>query len=388
MIGNVAYDRPIHPAVTTGHNLGRGHAYLSDGVYDYSSFMSATGPVPNLAGPLKCFNAADNKRLGFYNSRSIDLSLKDDSLEFVTVAAFSEWEKDYNEDPLLVSFGKYSMQYNLASKHNRGTGMLKNVLAIAHVDPDTGRTIVHKHGLEPHGIVFTVENFGDSKQTLQVEACKKVSGGPTVPSHMIVGFSLGRVVSPCTEIMTTPAITPAATTTTTTSTFPVTTMVASTTTTTTTTSSTQSTPTSPATPVCRNTSMLDVKFWWGNAYVVRSCASVARYSRTFCARTETSDPQSSRRVFDVCEQECSKWSGCQVSDDAKPVMKPPQPVCPDTSSIEVIVWRHGKGQVRTTCAWVAGNTGYCRSREMSGDPSRFYVYQFCEQECSDWVWCE
>lgn len=332
-----------------GHNLGLGHAYLTSGGYEFSSVMSDTGPAPNLTGPLKCFNAADNKRLGFYESRSLIVSPQLDSLQFVTVAAFSEWAKDDADDPVLVSFGKYSMQYNLASEHNRGTEMLQNTIAVAHVDPETGTTIVNSEGLEPNGSIFTVDNFKNNQQTLQVEACLKVSGGTAVAGKMIVGFSLGHGESPCSQFTG---------------------------------------PTPPSTPSCRNTSNLEAKFWWGNAYVVRSCEYVGTHLGNVCGRRETSDPEISRHVFDVCEQECSTWKGCQVSHTAEPVMKPPQPACPDTSNVEITVWKHGIGRLRKTCGWVTENPGYCRRRELSGDPLRFYVYQFCEQECSDWVWCE
>ena len=336
--------------------------------------MSATRSSPNLNGPLKCFNAAENKKLGFHNSRSIVVSPQVGATKFLSVAAFSEWAKEDQDSPVLVSFGKYSMQYNFASGHNRGTEILQNMLTIAHNDPSTGNSIVNSEGLEPRGAIFTVENFANTQKTLQVEACETVTGDTTFPSQIFVGVSLDQTMPPCNQfsISTTTQATTVGLTFTTTDQI---------------TSSTASNPSTTSTSTCLNTSSLEVKFWWGSAYVVRSCDFLREYPN-FCEREETSDPGISRFVYDVCEQECSAWTGCHVSETAEPVIKPAQPACPDTSNNEIFVWIHGQGTVRKTCAWIEENVGYCRRREMSGDPSRFYVYQYCDLECSDWVWCE
>ena len=178
-----------------GHNLGLNHAYLSNGKSDFSSNMSPTGWAPNLNGPLKCYNAADNANLGYYNSRTVVVDLDAAPIQSVSLAAFSEWDKSVNQDPVLVSFGKYKMQYNLASAQNQGTEILRNAITIAYAE--SGKTVVHLDGLVPSGGVFTVENFDSTQKTLQVEACAQNAGDQMTPGTMAVAITLGIKGSPC-----------------------------------------------------------------------------------------------------------------------------------------------------------------------------------------------
>eukprot|EP00977_Amphora_coffeiformis_P020003 scaffold7767_cov149-Amphora_coffeaeformis.AAC.6 len=171
--------------------------------------MSPTGWKPSLTGPLKCYNAADNAKLGYYSSRTVVVDLDATPIQVVAVAAFSEWDKYVKEDPVLVSFGKYKMQYNRATGQNQGTEILRDEMTIAF--SDVGKTVVHQDGLTPrNGVVFSVENFDHSHKTLRVEACSKEDGDEMTPGKMSVAFTLGIQGSPCVAAMTASSDTPSA----------------------------------------------------------------------------------------------------------------------------------------------------------------------------------
>lgn len=106
-----------------GHNLWLQHAFLSDNSGDYSSHMSATGWEPNLLGPLKCYNAASNRRMGCFSRRTHTVNLHDNNngAQLVNLAAFSESDKADKSNPVLVQVGEYSLQYNFASSNPEGT---------------------------------------------------------------------------------------------------------------------------------------------------------------------------------------------------------------------------------------------------------------------------
>uniref|UniRef100_A0A7S3LFU9 Beta-galactosidase n=1 Tax=Amphora coffeiformis TaxID=265554 RepID=A0A7S3LFU9_9STRA len=177
-----------------GHNFGLNHAFLTDRSYDFSSYMSATGLKPNLNGPLKCYNAASNRQMGFYDDRTemINLNIH---IQLVTLAAFSEAQKPYDRDPVILEVGPYSLQYNFASEFNSGTEILINQVTVAHSAP--GKTIVEKEGLVPKGRIFAVENLGDIGKTLRIEACEEVRGNKKAPNSMTIAISLGVSGSPC-----------------------------------------------------------------------------------------------------------------------------------------------------------------------------------------------
>eukprot|EP00977_Amphora_coffeiformis_P018828 scaffold6750_cov160-Amphora_coffeaeformis.AAC.12 len=178
-----------------GHNLGLSHAVLTDNSADYSSYMSATGWAPNLDGPLKCFNAASNKLLGWYDTRKEQIHLSTSNpVQMVRLAAFSE--ADLTDYPILLEVGEYALQYNYASRFNSGTEILRNKVTVAHSIP--GKTIVEKEGLSPNGHVFTVENFEESGQVLRIEACEQIYGNSKTANAMTVGVTLGKSGSPCT----------------------------------------------------------------------------------------------------------------------------------------------------------------------------------------------
>ena len=239
--------------------------------------MSATGYKPNLNGPLKCYNAASNRQMGFYDDRTkmIDLNKP---IQLVTLAAFSETEKQYDRDPVMIEVGPYSLQYNFASEFNSGTEILRNQVTVAHSAP--GKTVVEKKGLVPNALIFTVQDFGGMGKTLRIEACEEVRGNSKTPNSMTMSISLGVSGSPCDIIRNTPA------------------------------------PTDPPTPApttsCLDTSQVIVKFIGGGRKKMRKslkCEWITKRSRRhrFCDnKLQGRERRHGReeRIGDICRQEC------------------------------------------------------------------------------------
>ena len=301
-----------------GHNLGLGHAYLTDQSADYSSYMSATGAHPNISGPLKCYNAASNRQLGWFKNggRTHKISFGNTRnstthvYQRVTLVALGEADKDTSL-PVLLAVGPFTMQYNYASGYNQGTEILQNQVTVAHgtMDTDSGEippgqtTWVEKQGLLPGGEVFVVDNFESTGHTLRVEACQAISENKENKANaMVVAVSL-RVdkndkddmsFSPC-NITTREIPDPKA-------------------------SSPTTTITTTPPPTCPDTSSLRVPIIWvGRHRRIRirnmPCrwideSSSIRQQKYFCSRRtiaygRTEEGRRFRRVQDLCQQECS-----------------------------------------------------------------------------------
>eukprot|EP00977_Amphora_coffeiformis_P016378 scaffold5069_cov139-Amphora_coffeaeformis.AAC.1 len=195
-----------------GHNLGLGHAVLTNNAGDYSSYMSATGWKPDLEGPAKCYNAASNTQLGWFDDRSENIDLRYTPTQSYTLAAFSEANKGNKKDPILLKVGGYSVQYNFASAFNAGTELLRNEVTVSF--EGDGKTYVEKDGLVPDGAIFEANNFDGTGKTLRIAACQKISGNNQSPNAMTVAVALGQSGSPCdTQSDAVPPTTPATTTT-------------------------------------------------------------------------------------------------------------------------------------------------------------------------------
>ena len=234
--------------------------------------MSATGWEPNLDGPLKCYNAASNRQMGWFASRTRSVDLHTDPTQSVTLAAFSEADKQNKQDPVLAEVGEYTLQYNYASSFNNGTELLRDVVTVAHSVP--GKTIVQKQGLEPSGNIFSVVDFDGSGQTLQIEACEKIQADNQSPTAMKVAMTLGESGSPCATLFD---------------------------------NSSDSTATTP----CPDTSDDIVVFKWGNGFMSVECGWIGEQP----SRQEFCDAKSfggtgSDRVYDICQQECSSYANC------------------------------------------------------------------------------
>lgn len=285
------------------HNLGLNHAFLSDNSPDYSSYMSATGWSPRLDGPLKCFNAAGNREMGWFQTRTEQVNLYGNSARKINLAAFSESHKRDNKDPILIEVGEYSIQYNYASEFNAGTEQLRNEVTIAH--SESGKTVVQKDGFKPGVRPFSVDNFNGLGKTLRVEACRTINGNSQTPNSMEIGISLGVSGSPCNAIVTPPTTI----TTPTTTTKP---------TTTTTTPTTENSLDFDIKPACPDTSKTRVKFKKNKRKnTKRRCKWFGKRNKRlrFCNRKVLNQGNAFLRVRDVCQQECApKTNACVPRD--------------------------------------------------------------------------
>ena len=283
-----------------GHNLGLGHAFLSDNSADYSSYMSATGPTPNLEGPRKCYNGASHREMGWYQNRTEVVDLINNPSQRLSLAAFSEADKAEQSDPILLEVGEYTLQYNFASGFNIGTEMLRNAVTVARSEP--GITIVDKDGLVPNGNVFSADNFAGTGLTLKIEACTKTDGNAHSPNAMTVGITLGRTDSPCVATRDIPRVT----------TTPATVSEAT----------AQATETFEAAipvkaPPCPDTSNKQVMFRWGRGIISVQCKWIDEQTfryENFCDAKVYGAGQGQYRGSDVCMQECAGHAKCERQD--------------------------------------------------------------------------
>ena len=234
--------------------------------------MSATGWEPNLEGPLKCFNAASNRQMGWFAGRTRSIDLYSDPTQSVILATFSEVDKQDEQHPVLVEVGEYTLQYNYASNFNNGTEILRDVVTVAHSVP--GKTIVNKEGLAPGGPVFSVDDFDGSGQTLQIEACEQIEGDNQSPNAMKLAMTLGQSDSPCTNLF-------------------------------------GATSETTATEECPDTSKKVVVFKWGSGVLSVKCEWIDEQD----SRDEFCDANSfgpgTMKVYETCQQECSSYANCQ-----------------------------------------------------------------------------
>ena len=306
-----------------GHNFGLGHAYLTNNVGDFTSLMSSTGYTPRLDGPIKCYNGASNREMGWFGSRARTVNLNNDPTQLIDLAAIGEADKPDTTDPILLEVGSYSVQYNAATGYNSGTEMLRDRVLVSYSYPAHGDTIVEKDGLLPGSPMFEVNNFDGSGKTLRIAACEVLAGSSSKPSAMKVGITLNVAGSPCDVIQDTPATTAAPPTTTTTATTTTTTTTTTPTTTTTTPATTTTTPTT-TTPainnICPDTSKLKAKVSSTNRRgqtktVNFKCAQLgkkARLARRWCKQPTANGIF--QKVWDVCLQECAFLSKqCQAA---------------------------------------------------------------------------
>eukprot|EP00977_Amphora_coffeiformis_P015173 scaffold4442_cov125-Amphora_coffeaeformis.AAC.4 len=278
-----------------GHNLGLLHASLTDGSGDYSGHMSATGFKPNLDGPAKCFNAASNRELGWFDSHTTVMNMFADPTQKVTLAAFTD-ATDTLDDPILVQVGKYYIQYNLAESFNAGTEILRNQVTIAHSEPT--KTIVQKQGLEPNGAILELADFEGTGQTLRIEACKRIVGNASQsPNAMVIGITLGRWGSPCNNVPVDPktiAPPPPLVSTITTRNPPAAGDVADT------------------MPTCPDTSELRLLTKWGKGVISVTCQWIDAFAerQSFCSQRAIGAPVGISQVYQLCRQECHDDAKC------------------------------------------------------------------------------
>jgi len=376
--------------------------------------MSATGWAPDLTGPKKCFNAASNRQLNWFQERTEVIDLNEDSVEKIamkiTLAAFSEFDKPNKQDPVLIEVGPYSLQYNFASSFNSGTELLRNRVTVAHSEP--GATVVEKDGLVPNGPIFEASSFMKSGKTLRIEACTQRSGNSQIPNSMDIAITLGRGGSPCDIPVTT---TPASTTTSTTTTTTPAATTATTTTTTSTQATTQSTTlaTTPSRtqeppqsiegskPICTDSSKR--RFTFKNRRgknKSKPCNWITRKFRkrkNYCSRPNLSSNIPGDTVGHVCQQQCAPISDICTLDDSEgsaPAPLPPsngdreseKPACP-VSAYRVATFKNKRGKIKSkTCSWIGSKFNrqkkFCSSPNLNNNFPGDTVGQVCAAECA------
>ena len=98
--------------------------------------------LPDEDKPRKCFNAANHAQLGWFTDRTRTWKASEGS-RLVKVAAFVHYSRTTAAEPVILQFGNYYGQYNLAVKHNEGTEEYKDEFVL--VEQVKGATELRVH---------------------------------------------------------------------------------------------------------------------------------------------------------------------------------------------------------------------------------------------------
>ena len=124
-----------------GHNLGLGHSNEDGQPYaDWTGYM-ASG-LPDHDKPKKCFNAANHAQLEWFQDR-IRTWKKEEGSRLVKLAGFVHYAQTTVGEPVILQFGRFYGQYNLAVKHNEGTEEYANEFVL--VEQVDGATELRTH---------------------------------------------------------------------------------------------------------------------------------------------------------------------------------------------------------------------------------------------------
>eukprot|EP00977_Amphora_coffeiformis_P024573 scaffold16330_cov172-Amphora_coffeaeformis.AAC.7 len=124
-----------------GHNLGLGHSNENGQPYaDWTGYM-ASG-LPDEDKPRKCFNAANHVQLGWYRDR-VRIWDASQGSKLIKLAGFVEYLKTEPAEPVILEFGPYRGQFNLAMYHNEGTEEYQNEFVL--VEQMEGSTELRMH---------------------------------------------------------------------------------------------------------------------------------------------------------------------------------------------------------------------------------------------------
>jgi Gametolysin peptidase M11 len=111
-----------------GHNFGLGHAGYRDDPYgDFSGYMASTKGPEQADGPLMCFNAFNHYELEWFPTMSITGSSKK-----VRLTSFVNYDssKQQGDVVILEVNNEMYIQYNEATKFNKGTGAVGSKLVV------------------------------------------------------------------------------------------------------------------------------------------------------------------------------------------------------------------------------------------------------------------
>jgi hypothetical protein len=157
-----------------GHNFGLNHANrVNDPFRDLTSQMSRA--LLDKDFPIKCFNAQNNWKLGWYSDRSITVDPY--APQKVKILGFVDYKKAVQgEDVVVAKVGEnLYLQFNRAKLHNIDTEEApdKLVIVIDNGGP-LGTTLVAE--LDDGNRLYTNTNFESSGRQLNVEVCRTVIG--------------------------------------------------------------------------------------------------------------------------------------------------------------------------------------------------------------------
>jgi hypothetical protein len=176
-----------------GHNLGLRHSNENGAYLDSSGYMGAARD--NEVGPIKCFNAAKNWHLGWYNDRAIQIDPLVDGPQLIELAAFVDYDKTNDNQYVLINVGnRYFLQFNRAKGPNFQTEEKRDMVTIVkHVQSDDSSEMLA--GLHPTSkpLHYIIDEFGNG---YVFQVCQQIlSDDDSKPDIMIV--SIGIETSQC-----------------------------------------------------------------------------------------------------------------------------------------------------------------------------------------------
>jgi Gametolysin peptidase M11 len=351
-----------------GHNFGLGHAGYRDDQYgDFSGYMASTSGPEKADGPLMCFNAFNHYDLEWFPTMSIKGSSK--KVRLTSFVNYDSSKQQQGDTVILEVNDEMYIQYNEAAKHNKGTGAMANkVVVVTTRGADTER----RAGLDVGGKY--------SSGSMTVEVCAKENGA------MIVG--VGTAQNLCSLPLendnnnndnengrSPPERDPG----------------------------TQpkdprrrpddnlrrpgQTPISDPTLTCLDTSDRSVSFKSRGELLSRSCRDI---DERHCKKENLDNTDAFQRVFQVCESECPKYTGCgRTAEDIK---NRPRPCIREGRSRTVKVSYRGRTEV-VACRSLGDRPDLVASLcplTVTLDvfeSKRPKVQDVCEFECAEFLSC-
>jgi hypothetical protein len=171
-----------------GHNLGLRHSNENGDYMDSTGYMGAARD--NEVGPIKCFNAEKNWRLGWYGDRALQIEPIADGPQLIELAAFVDYDKTNDNQHVLINVGnRYFLQFNRAKGPNFQTEEKKGMVTIVqHVQSDGSSEMLA--GLHPTSkpLHYIIDEFGNG---YVFQVCQQIlSADESKPDIMIVSIGI------------------------------------------------------------------------------------------------------------------------------------------------------------------------------------------------------
>lgn len=173
-----------------GHNFDLGHAYYNNRAYGgVEGNMGGGSAMPG--GPLKCYNAVNHFRLGWFEDRTLTLGKGDvQTATLVPVAAFVDYDLTEKHQPVNIRINnKYFIQYNRRAKHNIGTQAFADKLTVS--------TYRNSHSTD-HYAALSPGRGVNLAGGIRLQVCQRIPGNSRTPDILLL--SIGQEGNACSQV--------------------------------------------------------------------------------------------------------------------------------------------------------------------------------------------